>query len=216
MESKDLKYIFVGIVAMGLAFAIYSFIGVINDFTDLPYLGNTTKDEQGNKVYHQIGEFKVVNQFGDTLTQDDMRGKIHVANFFFTSCPVICPKMTTNMKEGVQEKLKNIPELQFISFSIDPKRDSIQKMKKFAERFDIDESNWNFVVADKKDIYVLARNSYFLVAVEGTEERNDFIHSEQVALVDQNLHIRGFYDAMEEADMKQLKKDIIKLSKSNI
>lgn len=213
MESKDLKYILVGILSMGLAFAGYAFINLITDYTELPYLGETTKDSDGNKVYHQIGAFEVMNQNGEILTQEDFKGKIHIANFFFTSCPVICPKMTTNLKELIQDEL-NFPELNFISFSIDPKRDSIQKMKTFAEKFEIDESNWHFVRADKKEIYTLARNSYFLVAVEGSQERNDFIHSEQVALVDKNLHIRGFYDAMKEDEVKQLKKDIIKLKKS--
>lgn len=213
MESKDLKYILVGILSMVLAFAGYSFINLITDYTELPYLGETIKDSEGNKVYHQIGSFEVINQNGEVLTEEDFKGKIHIANFFFTSCPVICPKMTNNLKDYVQNEL-NIPPLEFISFSIDPKRDSIQKMKAFAEKFGVDESNWHFVRGDKKEIYKLARNSYFLVAVEGSEERNDFIHSEQVALVDKELHIRGFYDAMKEEEVKQLKKDIIKLNKS--
>lgn len=213
MQSKDLKYLSVGLIAMILAFAGYALINKVSDYTELPYLGETTKDNQGNKIYHQIGAFEVINQSGKVLTQEDFKGKIHIANFFFTSCPVICPKMTTNLKNYVQDEL-NIPELEFISFSIDPKRDSIQKMKAFAEKFNVKESNWHFVRADKKEIYTLARNSYFLVAVEGSEERNDFIHSEQVALVDKNLHIRGFYDAMKEEEVKQLKKDIIKLKKS--
>lgn len=213
MESKDLKYIFVGVIALIIAFVGYAMFNLSENIGELPILGETIKDNDGNKIHHTISSFEVINQFGDTLTEKDFKGKIHIANFFFTSCPVICPKMTTNLKEQIQDELE-IPELEFISFSIDPKRDSIQKMKAFAEKFKVDESNWQFVRADKKEIYLLARNSYFLVAVEGSEERNDFIHSEQVALVDKDLQIRGFYDAMKEDEMKKLKKDIIKLKKS--
>lgn len=213
MESKDLKYIFVGVISLMVAFIGYAMFNLNENVGKLPILGETVKDNDGNKIYHTISSFEVINQFGDTLTEKDFKGKIHIANFFFTSCPVICPKMTTNLKEQIQDDL-DIPELEFISFSIDPKRDSIQKMKTFAEKFEVDESNWHFVRADKKEIYILARNSYFLVAVEGSQERNDFIHSEQVALVDKDLQIRGFYDAMKEDEMKKLKKDIIKLKKS--
>jgi protein SCO1 len=210
--NNDLKYIIYLVLAFGLGFGIYKAHSALSDIQELPVLGQTLKDEDGNKIYHTIAEFTVVNQNGDTITQEDLKGKIHIANFFFTSCPVICPRMTVNLQKVQNES--SVPELTFISFSIDPKRDSIQKMKQFAERFDIDESNWHFVRAEKEDIYKLVRYSYFLIAVEGSAEKNDFIHSEQVALIDKDLRIRGYYDAMDDEGIKQLTKDIKKLHKS--
>lgn len=212
MKSSNVKYIIILGLAFLLGYGIYSVNNLIKDKSELPILGQTLKDENGNKIYHTIDTFTTINQHGDTITEQFFKGKIHVANFFFTSCPVICPQMTTNLKT-VQESV-NVPVLEFVSFSIDPKRDSIQRMKQFAERFEIDERNWHFVRAEKEVIYKLVRNSYFLLAVEGTSEKNDFIHSEQVALVDKDLRIRGFYDAMDEEGIKQLKKDITKLYKS--
>jgi protein SCO1/2 len=212
MKSSNLKYILLLGLAFVLGYGIYTANNLYKDYTELPILGQTLKDEAGNLIYHTIDTFTTINQNGEIISQQSMKGKIHVANFFFTSCPVICPQMTLNLKT-VQESV-NIPDFEFISFSIDPKRDSIQKMKQFAEKFEVNESNWHFVRAEKEVIYKLVRNSYFLLAVEGSSEKNDFIHSEQVALVDKDLRIRGFYDAMDEEGITQLKKDIKKLNKS--
>jgi len=212
MKSSNLKYILLLGLAFVLGYGIYTANNLYKDYTELPILGQTLKDEAGNLIYHTIDTFTTINQNGEIISQQSMKGKIHVANFFFTSCPVICPQMTLNLKT-VQESV-NIPDFEFISFSIDPKRDSIQKMKQFAEKFEVNESNWHFVRAEKEVIYKLVRNSYFLLAVECSSEKNDFIHSEQVALVDKDLRIRGFYDAMDEEGITQLKKDIKKLNKS--
>jgi protein SCO1 len=212
MKSNEIKYVIYLGLALLLGYGIYEANNLHSDMSELPILGQTLKDENGNLFHHTIDTFTTINQHGESVTAENLVGKIHVANFFFTSCPVICPKMTLNLK-SVQENV-DVPDLYFVSFSIDPKRDSIQKMKQFAEKFEIDESNWHFVRAEKEIIYKLVRNSYFLVAVEGSSEKNDFIHSEQVALVDKELRIRGFYDAMDEDGIKQLKKDIVKLYKS--
>lgn len=212
MQNNTVKYVLLLGLAFVLGYSIYTGNNLLKDYSELPILGQTLKDNEGNLIYHTIDTFTTINQKGEIITQQSMKGKIHVANFFFTSCPVICPQMTLNMKK-VQESI-DVSGLEFISFSIDPKRDSIQKMKQFAERFEIDETNWHFVTAEKEVIYKLVRNSYFLLAVEGTAEKNDFIHSEQVALVDRDLRIRGFYDAMDEEGIAQLKKDIKKLNKS--
>jgi len=211
-KIKKHKNMFLLALALVMAYAGYHAREYYIAMADLPVLGQTTTDENGNRVYHSIADFEVVNQMGDTLRNDDFKGKIHVANFFFTSCPLICPTITQNLRT-VQNNL-SLEELVFVSFSIDPKRDSVPRLKQFAERMRVDEANWHFVVADKSSIYLLARNSYFLVAVEGTAERNDFIHSEQVALVDKDMRIRGFYDGMDEQEMVKLESDILKLHRS--
>ncbi len=209
MNIKETKYLLVLAAALAMAYVAYFVRGYIADVSPLPIMGQRTTDDAGNRIYHTISPIAAVNQHGDTITGDDLKGRIHVANFFFTSCPLICPSMTLNMKT-VQEGL-DIPDLLFVSYSIDPKRDSSARMMQFAERFSVDDHNWHFLTADKEAVYMLARNSYFMLAVEGTPERNDFIHSEQLVLVDKELRIRGVYDGMEEREMRQLKRDILKL-----
>lgn len=206
------KYLILLGLALVLAYAGYHARAYYISISDLPILGETSRDSNGNVVYHTIAPFETINQKGEVISDTDFKGKIHVANFFFTSCPLICPTITQNLRT-VQNNL-SYDDLAFVSFSIDPKRDTIGRLKQFAERMRVDESNWHFVVAVKSEIYLLARNSYFLVAVEGTADRNDFIHSEKVALVDKELRIRGFYDGMDELEMVKLERDIIKLHNS--
>jgi protein SCO1/2 len=163
---------------------------------------------------HRIGDFKLINQQGNKSTTEEWRGKIVVANFFFTHCPVICPKMTANLKK-LQETFAGNENLMLVSFSVDPQRDSVAELKKHAERFYINESNWQLLTGSKKEIYRLARKSFQVVATDGDGGDNDFIHSDQLILIDSKKRIRGYYEGTEKKEIAQLIRDIKKLEHEN-
>jgi protein SCO1/2 len=161
------------------------------------------------KVEHTIQDFELCNQDGVRKGIKDWEGKIVVADFFFTHCPVICPKMTANLKK-VQQAF-NGNEILINSFSIDPQRDSAGQLKKYADKFKISLDNWQLLTGDKKDIYRLARNSFMIVATDGDGGPDDFIHSEKLVLVDKQRRVRGYYDGTSETETDQLIYDIKKL-----
>jgi protein SCO1/2 len=163
----------------------------------------------GKKIQHTIAGFELVNQDGVKKGIEDWTGKIVVVDFFFTHCPVICPKMTANLKR-VQEAFSD-NEILINSFSVDPQRDSAVQLKKYSEKFRINLDNWQLLTGDKKDIYKLARNSFMLVATDGDGGPDDFIHSEKLTLIDKKKMIRGYYDGTNEKDTDQLIYDIKKL-----
>lgn len=163
---------------------------------------------------HTIADFELTNQQGNKSTTEEWSGKIVVANFFFTHCPVVCPKMTANLKKVQQAFAKN-KNLLLISFSVDPERDSVAQLKKFAERFNIDESNWQLLTGSKKEIYRLARKSFQVIATDGDGGANDFIHSDNLILIDAKKSIRGYYEGTEDKETIQLIKDIKKLEHEN-
>jgi protein SCO1/2 len=163
---------------------------------------------------HRIGDFKLINQQGNKSTTEEWRGKIVVANFFFTHCPVICPKMTANLKK-LQETFAGNENLMLVSFSVDPQRDSVAELKKYTERFYINESNWQLLTGSKKEIYRLARKSFQVAATDGDGGDNDFIHSDQLILIDSKKRIRGYYEGTEKKEIAQLIRDIKKLEHEN-
>tara|TARA_B100000700_G_scaffold157108_1_gene174430 strand:- start:252 stop:917 length:666 start_codon:yes stop_codon:yes gene_type:complete len=161
--------------------------------------------------YHTISDFSLINQNGDTITQDFYNDKIYIADFFFTTCQSICPIMTKNMKE-IQDKLINDKEILLLSHSVTPEIDSVQQLKKYEIENNIDENKWNLVTGDKKQIYDLARKSY--LAVEDSEFGNfDMIHTENFMLIDKKRQIRGFYDGTDKNEIIRLLSDIEILKK---
>lgn len=156
---------------------------------------------------HKIADFKLINQYGDTITQDTFKNKIYVANFFFTRCKGICPVMATNM-ESVQEAFKNDPDVLFLSMSVTPVKDSVSVLNAYAKEKGAIKGKWHFTTGNKKDIYNLARKSYMAVLDEGDGGEQDFIHTEQFMLIDKKRQIRGFYDGTKPKDIELLKKDI--------
>ena len=158
---------------------------------------------------HTIADFKLTNQQGSTTTIKDWDNKIVVADFFFTHCPSVCPKMTMNMKK-VQAAVSS-DDLLFASFSVDPERDSAQQLAAFAKRFQINGKNWILATGGKKQIYRLARKSFLVTATDGDGGPDDFIHSDQLILIDRQKRIRGYYEGTVDADIDQLIKDIKKL-----
>ncbi len=165
------------------------------------------------KKYHTIADFSLTNQNGKTITQEDYKDKIYVADFFFTTCLTICPIMTDNMVI-LQEKLKKDSEVLLLSHSVTPVIDSVAQLKKYALDKGVNDAKWNLVTGDKKQIYSLARKSYLAVKEDGNGDEYDMIHTENFILVDQKKRIRGFYDGTKEEDIAQLLKDIQILKKN--
>ena len=159
------------------------------------------------KKYHRIADFSLLNQNGDTITQENYRDKIYVADFFFTTCPTICPIMTANLVE-VQAALANDSEVLLLSHSVTPEIDSVAQLKKYAIEKGVNDAKWNLVTGDKKQIYELARKSYLAVQEDGDGGPFDMIHTENFILVDKQRRIRGFYDGTKEEEMDRLLLDI--------
>lgn len=160
---------------------------------------------------HTIADFAFTNQNGKIITQKDYEGKIYVADFFFTTCPTICPKMTDNMV-WLQEQIKNNPKVMLLSYSVTPDIDSVPVLKKYALEKGVDDSKWNLVTGNKKDIYYIARKSYLAVKTGKPEDMYDMVHTENFILVDQKRRIRGFYDGTNLEEVKKLLEDINYLS----
>ena len=142
------------------------------------------------KKYHRIADFSLVNQNGETVTQDDYKDKIYVADFFFTTCQTICPIMTDNMVV-IQEQLKEYQDVLLLSHSVTPEIDTVAQLKRYALEKGVIDSKWNLVTGDKKQIYRLARKSYLAVKEDGDGGPHDMIHTENFILIDKKRRIRG-------------------------
>ena len=165
------------------------------------------KDLKHIQKNHKITNFELINQNGETITNQNYKDKIYVADFFFTRCTNICIAMAYNMSE-LQEYYKNDDDIMFLSHSVTPVIDSVSVLKTYAEDKGVVDGKWNVTTGDKKHIYELARKNYFAVTDEGNGDKNDFIHTEQFVLVDKERRIRGYYDGTEKKDMEKLKKDV--------
>lgn len=214
-------FIIFGILSVIIYFGIYNLLSPekmlpIYSPRDInPELVDSTVQHIGND--HKIADFAFTNQNGKIITQKDYENTIYVADFFFTTCPTICPKMTDNMV-WLQNQLKNNPEVKLLSFSVTPDIDTPDVLKKYAQEKGVDDSRWNLVTGNKKDIYYLARKSYLAVKTGKPEELYDMVHTENFILVDKNKRIRGFYDGTnldqptndtKTKNMKQLLEDIL-------
>lgn len=160
-----------------------------------------------NDIEHSVAEFELYSQDGDTISIANVDGKIYVADFFFTTCGNICPKMTTQMK-GLHDYYINDEDILFVSHTVYPEVDSIQVLKAYAEKYEINSDKWIMLTGSKQEIYSLARKSYFAVLTEGDGGERDFIHTENFVLLDKQQRIRGYYDGTLPEDMERLKKDI--------
>ncbi len=159
------------------------------------------------KKYHRIANFKLVNQNGDTITQDTYKGKIYVADFFFTTCTSICPIMTDHMVK-IQKKIMDDPQVMLLSHTVIPATDTVAQLKRYAIKKGVNDSKWNLVTGDKKQIYDLARKSYLATKTKGDGGPYDMIHTENFVLVDKEKRIRGFYDGTDPKAIDKLMNDI--------
>ena len=164
------------------------------------------------KKYHRIATFSLTNQNGKIITNDTFKDKIYVADFFFTTCPSICPMMTDNMR-NIQNKFLNDPDILLISHSVTPEIDSVPTLKKYATEKKIDDKKWHLVTGSKNEIYKLARESYLAVKSEGDLKSHGMIHTENFILIDKKRRIRGFYDGTNLESVNELIEDILILKK---
>jgi protein SCO1/2 len=186
------------------------------DTIDLPYYNEpdftpifiTDKTEVESKIKHIIADFSFLNQDSILISQKAIEGKIHIANFIFTSCGSICPKMTTNLKI-VNDSLKNHSDIVLLSYSVTPWIDTPPVLKNYKAKNEITNPNWHFLTGSKKDIYSLARKSYFAEEDFGfSKDSTEFLHTEHFILVDKTKRIRGIYNGTLELEMQQMLDDI--------
>ncbi len=161
-------------------------------------------------VYHTIPNFAFVNQEGQPVTARTFDGKIYVANFFFTTCPTICPKMQSELLKVYQE-FKSNPQVMFLSHSIDPRHDTVPVLAEYAKNLGVTGGQWQFVTGDKAKTYEIAQKSYFVSALTDPNEPGGIVHSGAFVLIDRAKRIRGIYDSTREEDVSQLKADVRKL-----
>ena len=161
-----------------------------------------------NTKDHRISDFTLVNHLGDTVTKSDVQGKILVIDFFFTRCATICPVMTGNLKM-LHDALPD--GVQILSHSVTPFADSVSVLNAYAEKHTVEASKWWFLTGEKTEVYRLARKSYFSCLDEGDGGYQDFVHTENVVLVDSEGRLRGFYDGTLKEDISQLYRDILRL-----
>ena len=184
-----------------------------NETAELPILGERYVDDNQDTVYHSIADFAFVNQVGDTIRKEDMVGKIYVADFFFTTCPTICPVMKKEMLR-VYEQFKGDPNFRILSHSIDPSHDTQAVLKDYAEKLGVpDAATWNFLTGDQEKIFEIGQTSYLTTTMADDMEPGGFLHSGAFLLVDQQGRIRGVYDGTKTDQVDRLLADIPKLLK---
>ena len=169
------------------------------------------KTKQDVTKGHRIGDFVLTNQDGEELTNKDFDGYYYVADFFFTTCPTICPSMSAEMQR-IQAEFSDDEDFKILSHTVQPEVDSVPVLKEYAELYEADPDKWILATGDKKVIYNLARKSYFAAVTEGDGGPNDFIHTENFVLVDKEKRIRGFYDGTSPKSVDKLIVDIEILS----
>ncbi|MEQ6166885.1 SCO family protein [Ekhidna sp. MALMAid0563] len=177
----------------------------------LPYMGNTIYEEN-DTIYHTIQDFRLADQDSSIVTNETFGDKVYVADFFFTSCPTICPKMKAQMLR-VYEKFEDNPEVGILSHTIDPEYDTVALLKDYAERLGVKSDKWKFVTGDQDYIYDLAEGSYMSIADEDADAPGGYIHSGAFLLVDKERHVRGVYDGTVPEQVDVMMNDIEKLLK---
>lgn len=219
MRNWLIKYrIFFGVMAVISVITISLFYTALKPKKSLPIFNPSDVNPemvdstvQYKSKSHTIADFSFINQNGKTITQKDYEGKIYVADFFFTTCGSICPKMTANLAE-VQKAIAKNPKVMLLSHTVMPDIDSVSVLKAYALKNGVDDKKWNLVTGDKKDIYSMARKSYLAVKLGKPDELYDMVHTENFVLVDAQKRVRGFYDGTNQDDIKRLIEDIDWLS----
>ncbi len=161
-------------------------------------------------IYHKIADFSFVDQDSNIVTNKTFDGKIYIADFFFTTCPTICPKMNAQLVR-VYDKFKDDPNVNILSHTIDPVHDTVAVLRHFADRLGVSSKTWHFVTGDQDKIYEIGQNSYMVTAMQDKTAPGGFLHNGALILVDPERRIRGIYDGTKEDDVNRLMNDIPKL-----
>ncbi|MEI2740755.1 MAG: SCO family protein [Chitinophagaceae bacterium] len=183
-------------------------------------LSITKKGKRVNDTaWHKLNDFSLRNQEGHPASWDSLKGKIIIADFFFTHCPTICPGLTRNMKRmaesihnGQRVGDRTNKQVHFLSFSIDPERDSVERLKYWADKYQINPEQWWLLTGDKKMIYDLIINELKVPAEDGKGIDSNFAHTDYFVLIDSNRHVRGYYHGLDSADLSHLSRDLVLLT----
>ncbi len=201
------------IPALTLATSMFYGCGTSNSDQTLPILGEREVVERtvngqtvADTIYPTVPDFIFTNQDSQKVTNQTFTGKIYVTDFFFTTCPTICPKMKSQMLR-VYEQYKDNPQVMLLSHTINPQHDTVAVLKEYADRLSVTAPKWNFVTGQKDSIYDIAQR-YMVTAMEDKAEAGGFVHSGAFVLVDENRHIRGIYDGTVAEEVDKLLKDI--------
>jgi len=179
----------------------------------LPFFGIDSISAQNDTVWHKVGDFNLISQKSDTISQKNLDNIIFVADFFFVNCPGICVKMAKQMGR-VYEAYASNPKVKMVSHTVNPEADSVKILYEYALQQGVtDHKKWLFLTGEKAVIYKLAREQYYATATQGDGGADDFVHTERFTLVDKNKHIRGFYDGTKESEVNQMMFDIDRLLK---
>ncbi len=179
----------------------------------LPYFGIDSITSNNDTVWHKVGNFKLINQRADTISQQNLENTIYVADFFFVNCPGICIKMAKQMGR-VYQAYKDNPNIKILSHTVNPEADSVKVLYQYALQQGVkDHQKWLFLTGEKVALYKLAREQYYATATQGDGGADDFVHTERFTLVDKDKHIRGFYDGTNENEVNQMMFDIDRLQK---
>lgn len=160
--------------------------------------------------FHRVGSFSLTDQDGNEVTENNFKDKIYITDFFFVTCPTICPKMTKQM-DRVYHEFEVNDDISFLSHTVMPEADSVPVLKEYADEIGVSSDKWKFVTGDRKQIYNLARKTYFAAVTEGDGGPDDFVHTENFVLVDKEKKLRGFYDGTSKKDVDRLIVDIYAL-----
>lgn len=218
-KNKIKKIIILGAILLLPSF-FYLFLTVgKHNILSLPYYGPrefvTASDggkEKSDTIYFTVPDFSFINQHGAVFTRENINGKIVVANFFFVTCPTICPKMATHIYD-VQKTFEGNDNILFVSHTVNPESDSVPVLAAYAEKVHAGEK-WHFLTGKKDDIYNVAMKGYFVSAMPDEIAPGGFLHSEMLILLDKNGHIRGYFDGTSTSETKKLK-DAIRILLAN-
>lgn len=208
MQNK-VNFKLVGLIAVLVLVLIYMGLNSIFGGTSDTSLPVYSSDEMGEKVPFEIQDFSLVDQTGATFTRADIGNRILVSNFFFASCPEICPTINGNIKE-ITKEFSLSDNVLFLSHTVDPYNDTVSVLREYADKLKSNDEQWKFLTGKKSTIYNLAINNYKAV-IQEVPDTSDFIHSEKVMLVDKEFHIRGIYNGLDKKELKQLAIDAKKL-----
>lgn len=206
---KKIGFIFL-VLIVGISFAYYLNITKVKLKIFSPKdINPQLVDEslRGKNIAHRTANFSFINQNGAIVTEKHIQNKIFVVDFFFTTCTNICPVMSKNMTK-IFEAMKNDTNFIILSHSVTPEIDSVSVLANYAKQYGADGKRWHLLTGSKKEIYEMARKSYFVVSDEGSGDENDFIHTENFVLIDKERRLRGFYDGTNDKEIKRLLDEI--------
>ena len=216
VAKKPVKWIGLAVILLLPSILLLILSQGDHQFTTLPHYGQKIPDPKmvdgqqvNDTIYHTVQSWSFTNQEGETVSQSDYDGKVYVVDYIFTSCPGICPVMTTQMSL-LQFKLDKpgLKEIPFVSYTVDPERDTPEVLKQYGKDHDADFSRWTFLTGEKQDLYELGVYGYMVSTQEDALAEGGFLHSEKFILMDWDHHIRGYYNGTDVNEVNEMVDDI--------